>query len=178
MNIRIQIQSPGFHLHSVLQPEALPKLIELVQTHRITDPTKLGNRPAARNPTKDPQKKSKLEAIEATDTPPVLSPATSSLMEKISHLEIASIIAATQNVTFPEKLVALSAFTLAKGANPTVRPRDIKNLLVSARQDPPANPGRDFRSAWDLGWMVRLQAREFVLTESGWQKAAELLALQ
>ena len=181
MNIRLHIQSPGFQLNAVLNSDALPKLIELVQTHRITDPTLLGkgrlNRPETDAPSTDqPRKEGPLAGITLEENPPILTESAKSIRERLAGLTTEQILAATQNATFPEKITALTGLIQAKDQTQTVRPRDIKALLVRARQEPPANPGRDFKLAWDQGWLARLQAREFVLTNPGWEKVATFMA--
>lgn len=174
MNIRIQIQSPGFHLNSVLESEALPHLIELVQRHRITDPAKLakmGRR--AQNP--GPSTAGAISDSSPTESAPTLRPRSLKVRTRVSKVPVQRVLKATAGLTFPERIVALVGWLQAKDEGQTVRPRDIKQLLVGARQDPPANPGRDFRLAWDQGWLVRLQPREFVLSNEGWVKLAEML---
>jgi len=176
MNIRLHIQSPGFHLNAVLNSDALPKLIELVQTHRITDPTLLGKGRLARTETDQPRKEGPLAGITLEENPPVLTESAKSIRDRLAGLPTEQILAATQNATFPEKITALTGLIQAKDQTQTVRPRDIKALLVRARQEPPANPGRDFKLAWDQGWLARLQPREFVLTNPGWEKVATFMA--
>ncbi len=176
MNIRIQIQSPGFHLNSVLEPEALPHLIELVQRHRITDPAKLakmGRR--VQNPGPATVTAGATPDSPPTESAPTLRPRSLKVRTRVSKVPVQRVLNATAGLTFPERIVALVGWLQAKDEGQTVRPRDIKQLLVGARQDPPANPGRDFRLAWDQGWLVRLQPREFVLSNEGWAKLAEML---
>jgi hypothetical protein len=177
MNIRLHIQSPGFQLNAVLQEAALPALIELVQTHRISDINQLGKGrlQAPESSPKDKNPNGPMAGITLEENPPVLSTAAQTVRQRFASLTTEEILSSTANATFPEKIVALSAILQAKNENQTVRPRDIKDLLVRARQDPPANPGRDFRLAWDQGWLARLQAREFVLTNPGWEKAGSLI---
>lgn len=180
MNIRLHIQSPGFHLNAVLNSDALPKLIELVQAHRISDPALLGksqlkhqetNAPSA----SAPERKGPLSGITMEEHPPILSESAKSIRERLAGLTTEQLLASTQHATFPEKITALTGYIQAKDQSQTVRPRDIKSMLVRARQEPPANPGRDFKLAWDQGWLARLQPREFVLTNPGWEKVGALI---
>lgn len=176
MNIRIQIQSPGFHLNSMLNGEALPELIALVQKHRVTDPEKLAKiarRGRMAKEAKDSQATSSLLVSPA----PELKPRSIKIRTRVSKVPVQRVLNATVGLTFPEHIVALTGWLQAKDEteNKAVRPRDVKQLLVGARQDPPANPGRDFRFAWDQGWLIRLQPREFVLSNEGWAKLAEML---
>jgi hypothetical protein len=177
MNIRLHLQSPGFHLNAVLAADALPKLIELVQTHRITDPALLGkNKPTSSSVAESPRKSRPLENVTLEESPPLLSESAQSIRTRLAGLSTEQLLAATQDATFPEKIVALTGLLQAKDQAQTVRPRDIKALLVRARQEPPANPGRDFKLAWDQGWLARLQALEFVLTNSGWEKVGSMIS--
>jgi hypothetical protein len=174
MNVRIQIQSPGLHLNSMLKAEALPELIELVQKHRITDPEKLAK--IAKRARKLRMAESPDEAPKAAVSPaPELKPRSIKVRTRVSKVPVQRVLNATAGLTFPERIVALTGWLQGQNEGQTVRPRDIKQLLVNARQDPPANPGRDFRLAWDQGWLVRLQPREFVLSNAGWAKLAEML---
>ena len=177
MKIRIQIHSPGLQLNAVLRPEALPALIELVQTHRITDTALLGKGGTGEKEIRpEGRPAGALDSISIETTAPVLSAAAEQIRNKLSGLTTEQILASTQGATFPEKIAALTGLLQARGTVETVRPRDIKAFLVRARQEPPANPGRDFRLAWDQGWLARLQEREFVLTNSGWEKVGSLIA--
>lgn len=174
MNIRLHIQSPGFHLNAVLDSAALPMLIELVQAHRISDPALLGK--AKIDPATGPRKSGPLADITLEEAAPVLTESAQSIRARLAGLTTEQLLAATTDTTFPEKIVALTGLLQAKDETQTVRPRDIKALLVRARQEPPANPGRDFKLAWDQGWLARLQQREFVLTNPGWEKVGTLIA--
>lgn len=176
MKIRIQIHSPGLQLHAVLRPEALPALIELVQTHRITDPALLGKGKSGEGHAHQVPAAGSLDTISIAPAAPVLSATAEQIRNKLSGLTNEQILACTQDTTFPEKIAALTGLLQARGTVETVRPRDIKAFLVRARQEPPSNPGRDFRLAWDQGWLARLQDREFVLTNSGWEKVGSFLA--
>ena len=177
MKIRIQIHSPGLQLHAILRPEALPALIELVQTHRITDPALLGKVGTDEKEIRPQDRPAgALDSISIETTAPVLSASAEQIRNKLSGLTTEQILASTQGATFPEKIAALTGLLQARGTVESVRPRDIKAFLVRARQEPPANPGRDFRLAWDQGWLARLQEREFVLTNSGWEKVGSLIA--
>jgi hypothetical protein len=176
MNIRLHLQSPGFQLNAVLDAAALPKLIELVQAHRVTDPALLGKGRLQRPDLPDqPRIDGPLSGITLEENPPVLTESSQSIRRRLAGLSTEQILAATQNATFPEKIAALTGLIQAKDESQTVRPRDIKALLVRARQEPPANPGRDFRLAWDQGWLARLQPREFVLTNPGWAKVGSMI---
>lgn len=177
MNIRLHIQSPGFHLNAVLDSTALPKLIEIVQNHRITDPALLGK--SKLNPSSQsdrPGKAGPLANIALEEAAPVLSESAQSIRTRLSGFTPEQLLAATTNTTFPEKIVALTALLQSTEEGKTVRPRDIKALLVRARQEPPANPGRDFKLAWDQGWLAQLQQREFVLTNPGWEKVGSMIS--
>ncbi len=174
MNLRIQIQSPGFHMNSMLNSEALPELIALVQKHRVTDPEKLAK--FARRARAAADAKSGTGSEKPSTSPaPELKPRSLKVRTRVSKVPVQRVLNATAGLTFPERIVALTGWLQAREETQTVRPRDIKQLLVGARQDPPANPGRDFRLAWDQGWLVRLQPREFVLSNDGWGKLAEML---
>jgi hypothetical protein len=124
MNIRLHLQSPGFHLHAVLHSEALPKLIELVQTHRITDPALLGK--AKFNPdraNKPAQKEGPLAGITLEENPPVLTESAQSIRARLAGLATEQMLAATQGATFPEKITALTGLLQARNDDSqTVRP--------------------------------------------------------
>lgn len=169
MNIRIHLQSPGFQLNAVLDAAVLPQLIELVQAHRVTDPALLGKGRHQRG-------KGPLSGVAVEPAAPVLTESAKSIRDRLAGLSTEQLLAATQSATFPEKITALAGLLQARDDSQTVRPRDIKALLVRARQEPPANPGRDFKLAWDQGWLARLQQREFVLTNPGWEKVGSMIA--
>ena len=156
----------------MLDAAALPELIALVQKHRVTDPAQLARigRRGARKEGGGPGPAA-AEAVSA----PSLKPRSLKVRERVSKVKVQRVLNATAHRTFPERIVALTGWLQARDHDAIVRPRDIKQLLVDARVDPPANPGRDFRLAWDQGWLVRLQQREFVLSDQGWIKLAELL---
>ncbi len=169
MNIRIHLQSPGFQLNAVLDAAVLPQLIELVQAHRVTDPALLGKG-------RQQCDKGPLSSVAIEPDAPVLTESAKSIRDRLAGLSTEQLLAATQAATFPEKITALTGLLQSRDDTQTVRPRDIKALLVRARQEPPANPGRDFKLAWDQGWLARLRQREFVLTNPGWEKVGSMIA--
>lgn len=167
MLLRLHIQSPGFNLQTVLQSDALPALIEFVQKHRVTDVDALqrhrrmapGARPSPAPATKAP-----------------LSPAPTALRASLTELTAESVFAGLTAATFPEKLLVATGWLEARQAeNTPPHHRDIKRLLVRLGNEPPANPGRDFRSAMNEGWLVETGERCLSVTNEGWAKIALLI---
>ncbi len=168
MLTRIHIQSPGFNLQTVLQSDALPALIEFVQKHRVTDIETL-------------QRHRRNGALARSGKAPVtlapLNPESAAQRTRLAELSAEAVFASLTAATFPEKLLMAAGWLEAHQteATPPHR-RDIKRLLVRLGNEPPANPGRDFRSAMNEGWLVENGERCLNVTNEGWTKVSSLLS--
>ena len=174
MLIRLQIQSPGFNLQTVLQSNALPALIEFVQKHRVTDMEELQrhrrlgpNGPSQRNRPGSP----------SPQTSAPLNAGSTAQRASLTDLTAEALFALLESPTFPEKLLVATGWLEARQADGTPpHRRDIKRLLVRLGNEPPANPGRDFRSAMNEGWLVETGERCLNVTNEGWAKIGTLTA--
>lgn len=168
MLTRIHIQSPGFNLQTVLQSDALPALIEFVQKHRVTDIETL-------------QRHRRNGALARSGKAPAtlapLNPESTAQRTRLAELSAEAVFASLTAATFPEKLLVATGWLEAHQteATPPHR-RDIKRLLVRLGNEPPANPGRDFRSAMNEGWLVENGERCLNVTNEGWAKISSLLS--
>ncbi|MCB1210113.1 MAG: hypothetical protein KDK97_12330 [Verrucomicrobiales bacterium] len=182
MFIRLHIQSPGFNLQTVLQPEALPALIELAQKHRITDPGALprgphrspeGPRPGMRRGPGGPPPGA---ATEAVASPNILTPESKAVRDQIAASSVEALYGRLGTATFPEKILVVTGWLESRSAE-SLAPhrRDVRRLLVKLGQEPPANPGRDIRTAWNEGWVSEAGERCLSVTNAGWAKIQTLV---
>ena len=181
MFIRLHIQSPSFNLQTVLQPEALPALIELAQKHRITDPGMLPRGPRRGPEDRPPGMRTgpghgPHAAMPGAASPNVLNAESKTIRDQIRDGSIESLFAKLTAATFPEKILVATGWLEARdseGLSP--HRRDVKRLLVRLGQEPPANPGRDIRTAWKEGWLTEAGERCLSLTNEGWAKLQSLV---
>jgi len=169
MFLRIHIQSPGFNLQTVLQAEALPELIAFVQKHRVSDPEVLKRGRDARQTARSAKAGSGL--IPANEAPVTLTADAIAVRAYIAAKPAEALLAGLRAATFPEKLLVATGWLQAHGPeNAPPNRRDIKRLLVRLGHEPPANPGRDFRTAWTEGWLTQAGELCITVTNEGWAK--------
>lgn len=176
-------------MDAVLRPDVLPSLIELIQKNKVpaaelAEHEKNLRRPGPPRPPGPPNRlrgnteptrgRGRLDDVMAP--PPEWDASTLPAREKVATMNLEEFLGQVAPKTFPEKILALGAWLAARRDQPVIRPGDLKRLLVRLRQEPPANPGRDFRQAKELGWLMPLGHREFALTNAGWHQLAGMLA--
>ena len=190
MFIRLHIQSPGFNLQTVLPTEALPELIAFVQKHRVTDPVVLqrGQRrgPDSPRPPGGPGARPNASRAGGGPSQPqgdgassvTLRPESIAARNSLTNTPAKALFARLGTCTFPEKLLVATGWLEARQSDslPPHR-RDIKRLLVRLGNEPPANPGRDFRTAWNEGWLTEAGDRCLTVTNEGWTKVRSLINL-
>ena len=176
-------------MDAVLRPDALPFLIELIQRHKVpaaelAEHEKNPRRPGPPRPPGPPNRRRGItepsrgrgSLDDVLAPPPEWEASTLPARDKVATMNLEEFLGQVAPKTFPEKILALGAWLAARRDQPVIRPGDLKRLLVRLRQEPPANPGRDFRQAKELGWLMPLGHREFALTNAGWHQLAAMLA--
>ena len=171
MLIKLQIQSPGFHMQSLLKPEALPELIALAQRYRVSDVTEIQRH---RQSLGGPGKRQRPEASEA----PTISrsPEAEAFAARFATIEVGALSQMIASLTYPEKFLIALAWLESRPGNTQAIHRGItKRTLAKLGHEVPANPARDIKAAIDQGWLEATGDRCLVTTDAGWQKAAGLL---
>jgi hypothetical protein len=82
------------------------------------------------------------------------------------------------DLTFPEKLLLLGAWTEARKEKFILRGPYLVEALVQAGERPPANPKRDVMAAVRSGWIVLglfPNPSRATLTLDGWRRVGEML---
>jgi hypothetical protein len=108
--------------------------------------------------------------------PVPLSEESANLRDCLSKIPAEELFSRLGSCTFPEKLLAATGWLEARqpdGGSP--HRREIKRLIVRLGHEPPANPGRDFRSAGNEGWLVEAGERCAMVTNEGWAKIGTLI---
>jgi hypothetical protein len=171
MLIKLHIQSLGFHLQTLLSPEALPELIALAQKYRVTDITEIQRHRQALG---GPVKRHHPESGDARTIS--RSPEGETIAARFTALEIEALSPIIATLTYPEKfLIALAWLESRPGNTQAVHRGITKRTLAQLGHEVPANPARDIKAAIDQGWLEATGDRCLVTTDAGWQKAASLL---
>lgn len=178
MFVRLHLQSPGFNLQTVLQAEALPALVELVQKYRVTDLAALQRLPRgdAAGPGQRMNPRRGMDHPAAPSVTVALNEASTATRTHLTETAAETLFAPLAAATFPEKLLVATGWLEAhQSATGAPHRREVKRLLVRLGHEPPANPGRDFRTAWNEGWVVEAGVRCLTVTNEGWAKIQSLI---
>jgi hypothetical protein len=105
-----------------------------------------------------------------------LNTESTTVRASLKDLTAETVFARLNAVTFPEKLLVATGWLEARqDDNTPPHRRDIKRLLVRLGNEPPANPGRDFRSAMNEGWLIQTGELCLAVTNEGWAKIGALI---
>jgi hypothetical protein len=194
MNYQVHLRGPGLNMFTRIKSDALNDLLRLLQDHRDDQggppgwpEGPRGERPGWRVGLHGSRHGGSVAAREddaarsarkAARLPlPQRPPEASAVVKKLAPL-LSPPLADHSDLTFPEKLLLLGAWTEARKEKFILRGPALAEALVQAGQTPPANPKRDVMAAVRSGWITLglfPNPSRATLTAEGWRRVAEML---
>ena len=170
MQLHLSVRSPGIAVDAILAPEALPKLMELIQEHQVSDPS-----PGLelRGP-----RRARRRHLSGNSKPIELDEEALSVRDRVKAFpDPKAFFQTAQPKNFPEKFLTLAAWHSATSDEDVFKGRHLIRALVSLGETPPANPPRDVHQAIDQGWIIRRhpESRLLSLTNEGWKRLGAML---
>ncbi len=183
MSYQVHLRGPGLNMFTRIKNEGLNDLLRLLQDQRDDRGEPPGWQDGPRGPRPGAgfaahENRGEDAARQAARLPLPARPAAAAPVEKKLAPLPSAPLADHPNLTFPEKLLLLGAWTEAHKEKFILRGPALAEALMHAGQTPPANPKRDVMAAVRSGWITLglfPNPSRGTLTAEGWQRVAEML---